>query len=305
MPRFILPCFIAFTFATFLLLRSPDPDHTHPTHAPNTSPVRIISLAPSITETLFALDLNDRIAGVTKFCDYPDAACDKPRIGGYYDPNFERIIELQPDLIITLPEHAEDRDKLSQLNTHCLTVDHSTTSGILQSITDIGQACNTPKQAELLRRRLSGTLDQIRTATNALPRPRVLVSLGSPGTDGPNGRITICGPGSIYDELLTIAGGTNAYQGDVPYPQLSGDGLASLAPDIIVDMVSDMEGTAPNRAKAREAWESLPALEAIENEQVHILTADYLTVPGPRFVLLVQDLARIMHPNALTTKAQQ
>src|SRR5258707_1060445 len=101
-----------------------------PSGAPSGA-ARIVSLAPSITETLFELGLGDRVVGVTRYCTFPPEARTKPQVGGYYDPNFEAVTAARPDLVITLTEHHEVRNELGKLGLAFVTVDHTTVPGIL------------------------------------------------------------------------------------------------------------------------------------------------------------------------------
>ena len=116
-------------------------------HAPTPSrplddaPRRIISLAPSITEVLFKLDLGDNVVGVTRYCDYPPQAEDKPKVGGYFDVNYEMLMSLESDLVILLVEHQDAIVRLEELGIPTLTVNHSRVEGILESITTIAERC--------------------------------------------------------------------------------------------------------------------------------------------------------------------
>ncbi len=121
------------------------------TPAPPTSGYsRIVSMAPSITETLFALGLADKVAGVTRYCDYPPEAKAKPQVGGLLDPNYEAIVALQPDLAILLTIHDEADARLKKLGINTLVVEHRTLDGILDSFRTIGEACGGIETAEAL-----------------------------------------------------------------------------------------------------------------------------------------------------------
>jgi iron complex transport system substrate-binding protein len=111
--------------------------------------------------------------------------------------------------------------------------------------------------------------------------------------------VYVAGRDGFYDRIIELAGGTNAYAREVPrYPQVSVEGLLGLAPDVIVDLVPDMAEKNLTRRQVRAEWEVLTELEAVRNRRVHILTGDYVEVPGPRFVKLLEDVARVVHPEA-------
>src|SRR5258708_25219401 len=177
--------------------------------APSGSPsgaVRIVSLAPSITETLFELGLGDRVVGVTRYCSFPPEARKKPQIGGYYDPNYEAVVALRPDLVITLTEHEEVRQELGKLGLATITVDQTTVPGILASILQIGAACACPQEAARLHERLETRLHSIANRTSGRPRPRVLISIGRMAGDASVNRITVCGRKGFFEELIGLAG---------------------------------------------------------------------------------------------------
>ena len=114
-------------------------------------PTRIVSLAPSITELLFALDLGDRIVGVTDWCAYPPAACDKPSVGGHVDPNLEAVLRTRPDLVVVETANAEVVAGLAALGLPALRVEHRDVAGILASVTQAGAACGVADRARTLR----------------------------------------------------------------------------------------------------------------------------------------------------------
>src|SRR5688500_12074017 len=209
-------------------------------HAPKI-PARIISLAPSTTETLFALGLGDRVVGVTRYCEFPPEARSKPSIGGYYDPNYEAVVDARPDLIITLPEHVEVRRELQKLGLAFLTVDHRKVPGILESVETLGAACGVPEKAAALRADLAARIRELAARTAGRPCPRVLGSIGRMAGDESMTRITACGRGGFYDELIGLAGGVNAFEREVSFPAISPEGLLAARPDVIIDLHPELK----------------------------------------------------------------
>src|SRR6185503_604861 len=203
---------------------------------PPGGPARIVSLAPSITEMLFELGLGDRVVGVTRYCVFPPEARTKAQMGGYYDPNYEALKAAKPDLILTVPEHEDVRKELEKLNLRSLTVDHTTIRGILESILKIGEAAGCPERAAALHQRLDGRIRKIGSQHGNRPRPRVLISVGRMAGDGSMNRITVCGRAGFFEELIGLAGGVNAFEGDIPFPALSAEGVLKTNPDVILDL---------------------------------------------------------------------
>ncbi len=262
---------------------------------PAASPAsRIVSLAPSATEVLFALGLGDRVVGVTKYCAFPPEVRTKPQIGGYYDPNYEAVIQARPDLIVTLPEHEEVRAECRKLGVKVLMVDHRTVRGILESITTLGASCGIPEQAAVLRSSLEARIQKIGSRAAGRSRPRVLVSIGRMAGDGTNTRITACGPGGFYDELIGLAGGVNALEQGVVFPALSPEGLLAVNPEVIIDLWPDLHEKGLNAETIRRLWKALPGVKA----RIDVVGETYAVVPGPRVVLLLEDFARAIHPEA-------
>lgn len=269
-------------------------------HRPEASPsasggaVRIVSLAPSITETLFELGLGDRVVGVTRYCTFPPEARTKPQVGGYYDPSFEAVAGMKPDLVITLTEHEEVRKELRKLGLASLTVDHTTVPGILSSILKIGHACGCPEKASEVHDRLGSRLREIGRKTAGRTRPRVLISIGRMAGDASMNRITVCGRKGFFQELIGLAGGENAFGREIDFPALSAEGVLKTNPDVIVDLWPDLREKGLDSEAIRRQWKSIPGLRA----RICVIGESYAMIPGPRIALLLEDLARAFHPEA-------
>jgi iron complex transport system substrate-binding protein len=260
---------------------------------------RIVSLSPSITEILFALGLGDRVVGVTRFCKYPPEAQKKQVVGGYYDPDFEAIIRLHADCIIMLPEHAASKKNIESLGAAVLVVDHTTIEGTLRSIGEIGAKCGVAARAKGLSDSLRVAMACIGKKTNGLPRPRVLVTIGRGMASGSLDNLFIAGKGTMYDEFLTLAGGTNAWKGGAGhFPQVSLEGIYGLNPDVIIDMVPDLREYNLTKEKVAAEWEKADRVKAVAGKRVYLLEDDFVTVPGPRMVMALEQMARAIHPEA-------
>jgi iron complex transport system substrate-binding protein len=258
---------------------------------------RIVSMAPSITEILFELGLGDNVVGVTDYCDYPPEVLDKEKIGGYYDPNYEAVYLLNPDLVIMLTEHEEPKTYFSQLGLNVLVVDHSTISGILKSIMAVGKTNEVLSKAESLVRDLRERMEQIRIKTQDLERPRVMVSVGRNMGSGSLKDVYISGKDNFYDEMITLSGGINSYEGKVAFPVVSGEGIIRINPEVIIDMIPDIELKSWNRTMILKEWETVSQVDAVKNGRVYIFGEDYVVVPGPRFILILEKMAKVLHPD--------
>jgi iron complex transport system substrate-binding protein len=255
-------------------------------------PKRIVSMAPSITETLFALGLGDRIIGVTRYCTYPPQTNSIEKIGGYSDANLEKIIVLHPDLVVLLREHEKQQSYLNRFGVSTLMIDNSTCAALCSSFARIGRRCGVTRAADSLNREFHEHLKK----TNAIQSspPKVLFCVGR---DGPGaGRIKsvyAAGGRTFYNDLIVAAGGENAFSNSTPaYSKLSPEGILSLAPDIVIDVAPAMGNYACDLLVAD--WNSMGRIPAVKHKRVYCMSKDYATVPGPRALLLLDDLKRII-----------
>jgi iron complex transport system substrate-binding protein len=256
---------------------------------------RIVSMAPSITETLYALGLGDRLVGVTRYCNYPPDVASKPRIGGYYDPNFEAIVSLAPDLVVMLEEHAQSLPGFEKLNMKTLVVYHKTIDGIIESFRTIGKACGKEAEGRRMADQYEERLCRIRVDTPPADRPRVLLALDRTFGHGHLADVYIAGVDDYFDKIIELAGGRNVYQQrGVRNPVVSPEGILWLNPDVIIDLVGQDVLRQYDRQTIMADWNELARVEAVKNHRVLVFDQDYACVPGPRFVQLVEDLARVL-----------
>jgi len=257
---------------------------------------RIVSLAPNITETLFALGLGGRVAGITRFCTYPPEALKKPRVGGFLDVNFEALAALNPDLAILLPEHEEARKRIAALGVQTLTVHNRVVGEILETIKAIGKTCGAETRADSLTHDIETRMNAVRERTKGLPKPRTLIVVERRMREGVPGAVYAAGPNTFYDELITLAGGTNAYRGPaISYPEISTEGILRLDPEVIVDIIPTLEKQGMPEETARAAWKRLADVTAVKTGRVYVIGADYAAVPGPRFILTLEVLSDLLH----------
>ena len=261
------------------------------------APERIISLAPSITETLFALGLGDKVVGVTNFCYYPPEAKKIPSIGAYLDPNFEAILTLQPDLVILLKENAKVKEFCDTKDIASLLIDNHNIHAIIESITLIGDACGKGKEAKLMGEALSAEFDTASyrpASVSEYSRARVLLCVGRDDVgSGVLSKIWVAGPRTCYSEIIAAAGGVNVISdSSMDYSTVSSEAVIRLKPDIIIDVMANMSKFTPGQVK--KDWEKLTMVPAVRNDMIFCLAGDYITIPGPRIVLLLRDVKKIM-----------
>ena len=258
-------------------------------------PARIVSLAPSLTETLLALDLEDRVVGVTRFCPEVHGAVE---VGGYVDPNIEGIVELDPDLVLLMQSHDVLERRLSELGLATFRVDQHDIAGVLDSVEAIAVRCGVPDRGRRLAADLRGDLDSVAAAVAGRERPRTLVVVGRE-VGGGIGALWAAAPDTFFDDVVRLAGGDNVITGSViRYPELSREGLYALDPEVILDVVADGGARGIQPAEAAADWLALEELTAVRGGRVIVLAEDYVAIPGPRIVDTVRTVARALHPQA-------
>jgi iron complex transport system substrate-binding protein len=261
------------------------------------APGRIVSLAPSLTETLFALGLGDRVVGVTRYCSYPPEVRELPKIGGHLDPNFEAIVSLEPDLVVVIPSSHESRSRLELLGIRVLEVDQHDVEAVLESVSTVAEACGVPERGVVLRAELERRLVLVRAAVAGVPRPRVVVVVGHQVGEGAVRSVWAAGRDTFYDGVVRIAGGVNAVDGGIArYPELSREGLSALDPDVVVDVIAGVEDRRLDLETVRDEWMRLTELRAVREDRVSVLAGDHMVVPGPRLPEMVEAMARALHP---------
>jgi len=260
-------------------------------------PERILSTAPSITETLYALGCGDRVVGVTRYCQYPPEVAKKPRIGGLHDANYEALVALRPDMVVMLAETERMRPLLERLGLRTLAVPFRTAEDILESIPKVGRACGAETTARQIVADIRARIARVRRKTQGLARPRVMVAIERRLGTGRLENVYTAGPGGYFDALIDMAGGQNACQeGKVRTPLVSAEGILGMNPQVVIELVSERTAPGYTDAQILADWQQLPQIEAVKTERVHVVREDFAFIPGPRFVLLVEKLARLLHP---------
>jgi len=254
---------------------------------PGTIPARIVSTSPSITETLFALGLGDRVIGVSTFCRFPPEVEKLPKVGTFLSPDAELIAGLRPDLVV-IHEISNGIDRrLGALRIPFVIVDRGSLASVYAAIRQIGTAAHIRERAESLVKDIERGLEIIRLKRPVASRPKVLFIIGR--RPGALADLVGVGPGSYINDLIGIAGGVNVLDitGQPEYPRISMETVLRLDPDVIVDTVDMGETEAERRAHQlvnERLWTPYPTLSAVKHGRLFAATTDALVVPGPRVV---------------------
>lgn len=267
-----------------------------PAAAPAGPPQRVLGLSPNITETLFALGLGDRVVGVTDFCSYPPEATKLPRIGGLLDANPEAIAALHPDLVVLFDYQDKIGRQVAAIGTPTLVVPGKSLANVLALIDRLGEVCAVPEEARQLRTRIEQRIEAVRQRTAKLPRPKVLISVDRTVGSG-IGSLFVAGDDSYYSTLIDYAGAQNACGGTgIGYPTIPPESIVELNPDVIVDLCVQAVDRGVSAETVRADWDTLPNVAAVKSGRILILTESYATVPGPRSIDFLEQLAAYLHP---------
>lgn len=261
-------------------------------------PRRIVSTSPSITETLYALGLGDRVVGVSQHCHYPPEALQKPKVGSYLRPNVEAIVGLRPDLVILQAKTPDSvAGQLERVKLSVLQVEHGDLESMFAGIRAVAARSGVPERGAKLESDIRARLDAVRARTAKLPRRSLVFIVGR--NPGSLDNLIAVGKGSYLNELIAIAGGANALAGNaLPYPKLSLESMLGLNPDVLVDMGDMAETTGVTEAHKQEVvalWRRHAALKS----RVYAVASDIFVVPGPRVAEAAESFARMLHPEAI------
>jgi iron complex transport system substrate-binding protein len=252
-------------------------------------PLRIVSLAPAVTETLFALGEGGAVVGVSQYCDYPPAATRLPRVGTFLTPNVEAIAALRPDLIIGpgLSSSRHEVRTLEAMGYPTMTVNDSSLYGIEQSITLIGERTAQDQAARRLLGAIQAHLDEVRARLkNTRPRTVVMLVGHQP--------MVAVGRGTFLDDLLHLAGAHNiADLSPQAWPRLSIEYIVAMRPEVILDGEMGNDATTP-----AGFWARYPTIPAVRDHRVFGYPQDPMLHPGPRVWQSLEILARRIHPEA-------
>ncbi|MDX9786633.1 MAG: cobalamin-binding protein [Desulfobacterales bacterium] len=252
-------------------------------------PKRVVALAPSVTEIVFAIGRQDLLKGVTQYSNYPPEAGAIYKVGSYVKLDLERIVALKPDLCIATKDGnpKEIVERLMSLGICVYVIDPRSLDTMLDSITQIGVLLNATDAACALVRSLQNRIDEVaRLVANVEHRPKVFIQIGVTP-------IVSVGTQTFIHELIERAGGVNLARGDTPYPRFSREQVLALAPEVII--ITSMDRAAVfEQIKAQ--WSRWPTIQAAKNQRIYVEDSDLFDRPTPRLVDALERLIRLIHP---------
>jgi iron complex transport system substrate-binding protein len=260
-------------------------------------PQRIVSLVPALTEMLFAIGAGPRVVGVSSFDEFPPDVAKLPRVGALIDPDTERILSLRPELVIVYGSQDEQQAQFERAGIRTFSYRHGGVPVVLETISALGKVTGQAEQAAAVVSSLRARLDAIRKRVAGRPRPSVmLVFERQPKTLR---EIYASGGVGFLNEILEIAGGRNVFADTRSESvQPSTETIIARAPDIIIEIRARERLDARGLDAERAAWTTLRSLPAVRSKRVHVLSGQYMVVPGPRLADAADTFARTIHPEA-------
>jgi iron complex transport system substrate-binding protein len=252
-------------------------------------PQRVVALAPSITEIIFALGQQDRLKGTTQFSNYPAEAAKLPKVGSYVRLDLERIVALHPDLCIAIKDGnpKETVERLQSLNIPVFAVNPRNLKTVMQTIQIVGDILNASENAKTLVQAMRGRIQRVDALVASVEqRPRVFIQIGiSP--------IISAGTNTFIHELIVRAGGINVAAGKKAYPHFSREQVLALAPDVLI--ITSMSRSRAFK-KAEADWRRLIDTPAGLGKRIYTVDSDVFDRPSPRLLEALETLTRLLHP---------
>jgi len=254
--------------------------------------MRIVSMAPNLTEILFELGLEEQIVGVSNFCDYPPAAATKQRVGGVINADIEAIVALEPDLVVNIPgtTSRETVVRLENLGVHTVVVGARTIEETFAAIDTLGKLTGREQRAADLVNSMRIELDNVRTRAQIEPRKNTLFVIG-------HNPLRVAAGNTFIDDLIEIAGGINVVKDALGrYPRIGLEEVIARQPEIIIDSTLGTAFSEKDIAARRAWWEQWSAIPAVKTGRIYGLDTDVLLRPGPRMTDAALMVAQVIHP---------
>lgn len=256
---------------------------------------RIISLSPHMTEIIYALGQEDRLVAVSDFCNYPPEAAEKERIGGFLNPNLEKITMLQPDLILGVPSHGDLARKMESYTWSFVLLPNDGLDDVFVSIDSLGRLLGVEERARQVVQSLRDSLDYYsRKARQLMPlKNKAMLVLGrEPGSVR---QIGVIGPDNFMDSLWVLCGGENIF-GDLgqKFAQISRETILNRDVQLIIEFKSNGSWDEARLTANRREWQGLSQMAAVRDQAIFIIHGDYALIPGPRMYLLCRDYYDIL-----------
>jgi len=291
----ILPL-IMFVFVPLMLKIASFTKSNQPSAEIQNAPERIVSLAPNLTEILFALGLGEKVVAVSSDSDYPPEVADKNKVGTFWQPNTEAIIASRPDLVITLwfEQQQAVADSLKRLGYRVLTLNIEKTEQLLTAIQEIGSVTGCEQHAHKLAENISSRLDHLKSKYSSINKPKVLWVIQTEP-------LRVVGRNTFINELIEITGGENAISPTIQqYPSIGSEEILTCGAEVIIQSAMNTNNIEQQQQAAEIFWDKFTNLPAVKNNRIYVMEPDTTLRLGPRLPQGAEMLASCLHPDILS-----
>jgi iron complex transport system substrate-binding protein len=253
-------------------------------------PRRIVSLVPSVTETLFAIGAGPQVVGVSSYDREPPEVAGLPRVGALIDPDVERILSLRPDLVVVYASQADLREQMRRAGIQTWPFAHAGLADVARITSVIGALTGHAREGDVLAASITRQISDVRARAAGGTRPSVLLVFGRE----PQALRNIYASGGVgfLHDLIEVAGGTNVFA-DVSREsvQATTELILARAPEVIIELRPEGFSNASREEAERAAWSTLGSVPAVRNGRVHFLSGSEFVLPGPRIGKAAEKLA--------------
>lgn len=253
-------------------------------------PKRIVSVAPSVTEILFAIGLAERVVGVSTYCNYPPEARHRKKVGTYAAPSLEKIVALKPDLVLGTADGnlKSFAGRLADLGIRVYIADPRTAEAVMVSIRRIGEVTSSAEAARRVAAKMEERIRLVQRKADGLPRLRVLHAMGF-------GPLISSGKTSLMNDMIRLGGGSNVLQDvQAKHPRLNMEDVILRDPEVIILCAM----TEKDSRRQKQWWSRWKRVAAVRNGRLHVVDADLALRPSPRIAEGLEQVAGAIHPEA-------
>lgn len=287
-------CLVTFTIISY----NHNQDNVYESNSADSlnKPARIISLAPNLTEILFALGLDKKIIAVSSDSDYPPDAANKSKVGTFWQPNTEAIIASKPDLVVTLwfEQQKAVADSLKRLGYQVLTLKIEKIEELSAAIQKIGIATGCEHRADDLVKNISSQLNYLKSKCSSTNKPKVLWVIQTEP-------LRVASRNTFINEFIELAGGENAIGPTIAqYPLIGTEELLACGAEVIIQSAMKKNNIKEQQQAAEAFWSKYPNLPAVRNNRIYVIEPDTTLRLGPRLPQGAETIARCLHPDIFT-----
>lgn len=246
--------------------------------------LRIASLSPSITEYIYDIGLGDSLIANTTYCNYPEEAKYKEKIGSFNNINYEHIAKLKINTAVIQQDMEQQKKRLQSMGIHVIEIKNNTINNILLSYDILGKEFNIKHITDKRKKQIKEKIEKIKKAVPHNKNHTAVISVFR-NYKSEISTLTAAGGNNIYNDILTLLNITNPLSNLPPYTEISKESLLKINPDFIFDMCHG-----ENSANVIDDWQNIP-LKALKHHNIIILTDTYLSLPGPRIDMIIEKFA--------------